>query len=119
VNFYGITDVADLLSGPNQKTYAVEWLSSLRDRLQLARELSPLTYVRAGLPPIITAQGDADPTVPYQQNVRLHKALTEAGVPNKLVTVPGGKHGGWTEEENLRVQEEIFAFLKAQGVLNP
>jgi acetyl esterase/lipase len=117
VNYYGITDVADLLAGPNQKTYAVEWLASLRDRFELAKQLSPLTYVRAGLPPIFTAQGDADPTVPYQHSVCLHKALTEAGVPNQLYTVPGGKHGGWTTEQNLKVQEAIFTFLKQYGVL--
>jgi acetyl esterase/lipase len=117
VNHYGITDVADLLSGPNQKGYAVMWLGSLRDRLELAKELSPMTYVRPGLPPIFTAHGDADPTVPYQQAVRLHKALTDAGVPNELYTVPGGKHGGWTTEENLKVQEAITAFLIKYGVL--
>jgi acetyl esterase/lipase len=117
VNYYGITDVADLLAGPNEKSYAVEWLGSLRDRLELAKQLSPLTYVRAGLPPIFTAQGDSDPTVPYQHGVRLHQALTQAGVPNQLYTVPGGKHGGWTTEQNLNVQEAIFAFLKRYGVL--
>ncbi|OLD60854.1 MAG: lipase, partial [Ignavibacteria bacterium 13_1_40CM_2_61_4] len=29
VNWYGITDVVDLLDGPNQKSYAVGWLGSL------------------------------------------------------------------------------------------
>lgn len=117
VNYYGITDVADLLAGPNEKSYAVMWLGSLRDRFELAKQLSPLTYVRPGLPPIFTAQGDADPTVPYEHSVRLHKALTAAGVPNQLYTVPGGKHGGWTTEQYLSVQEAIFAFLKQHGVL--
>ena len=35
------------------------------------------------------ALGDADPTVPYAHAVALHKALTAAGVPNQLFTVPG------------------------------
>lgn len=117
VNYYGITDVADLLAGPNEKSYAVEWLGGLRDRFELAKQLSPLTYVRAGLPPIFTAQGDADPTVPYQHSVRLHKALDAAGVPNQLYTVPGGKHGGWSLVQSLQVQQAIFAFLKKYGVL--
>lgn len=117
VNYYGITDVSDLLTGPNEKDYAVMWLGSLRDRFELAKQLSPLTYVRPGLPPIFTAQGDSDPTVPYQHGVRLHQALTAAGVPNQLYTVPGGRHGGWTTEQQLKVQEAIFAFLKQHGVL--
>ena len=93
VNWYGISDVNDLLDGPNMKAYAVAWLGSAPDREQIAKRLSPLTYVRPGLPPALTIHGDADPTVPYAQSVRLHKALGDAGVPNELMTIPGGKHG--------------------------
>ena len=44
---------------------------------------------------------------------------TVAGMRTKfqLYTVPGGKHGGWTTEQNLKVQEAILAFLKQHGVL--
>lgn len=118
VNFFGITDVADLLAGPNLKTYAVMWFGSLRDRFDLAKQLSPLTYVRPGLPAIFTAHGDADDVVPYQHAVRLHKALDAAGVGNQLYTVKGGKHGGWSADENLKVQEAIFSFLKQHGVIS-
>jgi hypothetical protein len=34
-----------------------------------------------------------------------------------LFTVPGGGHGGWTREENLRAQEAIFQFLAQYGIL--
>lgn len=93
VNWYGISDVNELLDGPNMKSYAVTWLGSAPDREQIAKRVSPLTYVRTGLPPVLTIHGDADPTVPYTQSVRLHKALTDKGVPNELMTIPGGKHG--------------------------
>jgi acetyl esterase/lipase len=93
VNWYGISDVNELLDGPNMKSYAVTWLGSAPDRDQIAKRVSPLTYVRAGLPPVLTIHGDADPTVPYTQSVRLHKALADAGVVNELMTIPGGKHG--------------------------
>jgi len=93
VNWYGISDVNELLDGPNMKSYAVTWLGSAPDREQIAKRVSPWTYVRAGLPPVLTIHGDADPTVPYTQSVRLHKALTDNGVPNELMTIPGGKHG--------------------------
>jgi len=117
VDFYGITDVADLLEGPNREDYAVMWLSSLPYRKELARQLSPLTYVRSGLPPILIIHGDADDTVPYQHAVRLHEALEKAGAPNRLLTVPGGKHGGFSAEQNLRIQETIFKFLTEHGLL--
>ena len=66
INWYGITDVGDLLDGPNIKSYAVEWMGSLENRFEIAERVSPMTYVKAGLPPTLTIHGDADPTVPYQ-----------------------------------------------------
>src|SRR2546426_4509258 len=42
VNWYGITDVEDLLDGDNMKTYAVAWLSSMENRREIARRVSPI-----------------------------------------------------------------------------
>jgi acetyl esterase/lipase len=116
VNWYGITDVADLLDGPNQKSYAVAWLSSMPNRGEIARRVSPLTYVRPGLPPILSIHGDADPTVPYSHAVRLHEALAKAGVANQLMTISGGKHGGFTSEERLKIFVAIRDFLAKHGL---
>ena len=116
VNWYGITDVGDLLEGKNMKTYAVQWMASMPDRYEIAERVSPLTYVRAGLPPVLTIHGDADPTVPYSHAVRLRDALDEAGVPNQLHTVPGGGHGNFTVEEYKVAYVVIRTFSKEQGV---
>jgi acetyl esterase/lipase len=116
VNWYGITDVLDLLDGPNMKDYAVRWLSSLPDRELVARRVSPLTYIRPGLPPIMTIHGNADPVVPYDHAVRLHDGLTKAGVPNRLLTIQNGKHGGFTREEYVKIYEEIRQFLNRNGI---
>jgi dipeptidyl aminopeptidase/acylaminoacyl peptidase len=43
----------------------------------------------------MSIQGDADPIVPYSNSTRLRDALTSAGVPNELVTIPGGGHGNF------------------------
>jgi acetyl esterase/lipase len=117
VNWYGITDVADLLDGANMKIYAVTWLGSRENRREIAARVSPLTYVRPGLPPTLSIQGDADPTVPYSHSVRLHAALEKAGVPNKLVTVPGGLHGNFKPEEYPRLYGEIRDFLSKHNLL--
>ena len=117
VDWYGITDVAELLDGPNQKTYAVTWLGSRPNRKEIAERISPLKYVRAGLPPVLLIQGDADPTVPYTQSLRLRDALTKAGVRNELVTVPGGKHGGFSGPEMVRIYAKIQEFLRAAGLM--
>jgi len=116
VDWYGIADVNDLLDGPNRKPYAVQWLGSAPDREAIAKRLSPLEYVRPGLPPVLMIHGDADPTVPYQHSVRLKAALDKAGVSNELFTVPGGKHGNFTADENVRVYGAIKAFLQKQGL---
>jgi acetyl esterase/lipase len=119
VNYFGITDVADLLDGPHQEGYAVEWLGGQPDRAAVARRTSPLTYVRPGLPPIITIHGDQDALVPYEQAVRLRDALTAAGVPNQLVTITGKGHGDFTPAEWIRAQRAVEAFLGEHGVLAP
>jgi dipeptidyl aminopeptidase/acylaminoacyl peptidase len=77
-----------------------------------------LTYVRPGLPPILTIQGDADPTVPYSHSVRLQEALQKADVPHELVTIPGGKHGGFSPEERLRIFTVIHQFLAKYHLSN-
>jgi acetyl esterase/lipase len=117
INWYGITDVNELLAGPNVRNYAVAWLGGMPDREEIAKRVSPLTYVRAGLPPIISIQGDADPIVPYSQNVRLHQALDKAGVRNQFVTVPGGKHGGFSDAEMAKAYAEIRGFLDKLNVV--
>jgi acetyl esterase/lipase len=112
VNWYGITDVADILDGPNMKLYAVTWMGSMPNRMEIAKRVSPLTYVRADLPPIFTIHGDADPTVPYTHATRLHEALHAAGVRNQLLTIPGGKHGNFTADERLRIFTALQEFLE-------
>lgn len=117
VNWFGITDVVDLLDGANMKGYAVQWLGSMVDRDVVARRVSPLEYVRSELPPIITIHGDADPVVPYSHAVRLHRALDAAGVPNQLVRIPGGSHGGFGAEQDARAYTAIESFLRLYGIL--
>lgn len=112
VNWYGITDVGDLLEGANTRSYAVQWMGSMPNRKAIAARVSPLTYVRAGLPPVLTIHGDADPTVPYSHAVRLKEALDGAGVPNRLHTVRGGGHGNFTVEEYQQVYETVRQFLR-------
>jgi acetyl esterase/lipase len=119
INWYGITDVAEMLDGPNGRNYAAQWVGAPPNRTDLARSVSPLTYVRAGLPPILSIQGDADPIVPYSQNVRLRDALTKAGVTNELFAIPGGGHGNFKPEERTRAYQKIREFLAKNGLSAP
>jgi acetyl esterase/lipase len=114
VNWFGITDVADLIDGPNAKHYAMEWFGSMSNRQELARQVSPISYIRSGLPSIITIHGSEDNIVPYDHAVRLHTALDKAGVPNQLVTIRGGKHGGFNRQEFVSSFATIREFLRKQ-----
>jgi acetyl esterase/lipase len=116
VNWFGITDVADVIDGPNKANLAVTWLGSLPNKDEIAKRVSPLTYVRPGLPPILTIHGDKDQLVPYSHATRLHEALTKAGVPNQLLTIPNGRHGNFTPEERTKIFATIREFLKKYGL---
>ncbi|HEU4873117.1 MAG TPA: alpha/beta hydrolase, partial [Pyrinomonadaceae bacterium] len=117
VNWFGISDVADLLDGPNAKNYAREWFGSMSNAEQLAKQVSPINYVRAGVPPIITIHGENDDVAPYNHSVRLHAALDKVGVPNQLVTIRGRKHGGFNRDEMVSSYTAIREFLRKQGLL--
>ena len=116
INWYGITDVADMLQGPNIRSYAVTWLGSAPNREDLARRISPLTYVRAGQPPVLTIHGDADRVVPYSHAIRLHDALNKAGVRNRLLLFPVATTE--TSQQNSRsvAYEAIHQFLAELGI---
>lgn len=115
INFYGISDVADQLEGPHRRDYAVEWIPEQRGRLDLARKLSPITYVRKGVPPVLSIHGDADQVVPYEQSVQLTKALKSAGADAELVTVTGGQHG-FEPAEMSKLWPQIFKWLKKRKI---
>lgn len=85
VNWFGVTDVADLLAKPNRRIYAEQWIAGQAAGHEIARAVSPITYVRADLPPILSIHGDRDPHVPYEHAVRMHEALETAGASHKLI----------------------------------
>jgi len=122
INWFGITDVPDVIGGANRSAAAVRWFGDSANPLEdaakkeVAIKVSPLTHVRTGLPPIITVHGDADRTVPYPEAVRLHEALAKVNVPNQLVTVPGGGHGGFTADERVKIYTTIKEFLGKNGL---
>ena len=111
VNFFGITDVLDMLHGPDARGYAIEWVGYQPNADELARAVSPINMVHKGLPPIITIHGTADKLVPYDQAVRLHKALDQAAVTNQLFTVQGAGHGDFTAAQSIEVWNAVRAFL--------
>jgi len=116
VNGYGPADVSDLLA--RKVSFAVQWLpANTPNRDALAKEVSPITYVRKGLPPLITVQGANDTTVPTGEAKALHDALDGVAADNALHFVPGAGHGfstpasAWPDAESA-----MFTFLTQHGL---
>jgi acetyl esterase/lipase len=116
VNYYGVAYLPALLRVPDARGFTERWIGPGEGADERARRMSPLTWVRQNGPAVLSIHGDHDELVPYDQSVRLHAALRDAGVPNLLYTVRGGGHGF-----SRRVQRESFAvvrrFLTERGIL--
>lgn len=111
INKYGVTDIQEILSEQNKLEFAIEWVKGYESDNDFLKSISPLYYIDENSPPVISIHGDEDPTVPYQQAVVLHQALNEKGVENLLLTIPGGKHGKFSSEENSRIKSVVTDFL--------
>jgi acetyl esterase/lipase len=120
LDFYGPYHLEPTEPGAFKSPSTARWMGPDPQPSLEAKEhaMSPSTYVRAGIPPVFIAQGDADPTVPYAASVTLHADLDKLGVKNLFDTIPGGGHGGWTPEENQRIQLDSLRFLAANGVIH-
>jgi acetyl esterase/lipase len=118
INFFGITDVRDMLEdGGNPRSYAIEWIGDRNDVVRIANRVSPLSYVHAGLPPILTIHGDADKLVPVAHARRLHEALQKAGATSELLILPGAGHGDFNPQQVGQADDAVRAFLAKTGII--
>jgi len=118
MDYYGIPDVKGVVtSGIPLSKSTMRWLGSGTEMLGLAARMSPVTYLRAGLPAVFIAHGDADPTVPYQQSVDLKNSLESLHVPVTMITVPGGVHGQFPPDQTLRINEALLQFFIENHIL--
>ncbi len=65
----------------------------VQDVPEKAKAASPVTYVSADDPPILTAHGTKDPLVPYDQALELDAAMKKAGAKHLLIEMTDGGHG--------------------------
>lgn len=117
IDFSGVADLRPLLAGPLKRDFAVQWLASQPDAVDLAGKLSPLTYVHKDAPPVLAIHGDADDVVPYDQSVQLIAALKNAGAKADLITVTGGKHA-FSNQEYAALWPQVLKWMKKMK-LNP
>ena len=97
---------------------APRWPEPSAELLAKGKAMSPLTYVRPGLPPTFIVNGDSDHTVDPSQSAELKKALDDAHVPNGRYIVPGGGHGNFSPEEQKKSILLSLEFLQAHGAID-
>jgi acetyl esterase/lipase len=112
VNWYGITDVKaveEFLTETHvERNYARMWVEDMNRMDKISSRYSPLSLVSDNAPPIISVHGTADPLVPYVQATQLHAALNSR---NRLVSLDGGTHGGFSDAQYEEAIAAIFEFL--------
>ena len=78
------------------KTKAYVPITDSARRLDIGREISPVTHVTKDSAPTLIIHGDADTLVPIQQSQRILVRFREVGVPAELVVKHGYGHGWLT-----------------------
>ena len=116
INFYGITHIksneAFLESTHPDWNYTITWIGD-RSRIDdISDSYSPVHYITATTPPVLTIHGALDSVVPYQQATLLHEKLVESSIRNRLVTIDQGNHGGFGNAEYERVENAITDFIE-------
>ena len=53
----------------------------------------PIEHITADYPPTLLLHGDDDTDVPHEQSAMMDRALADANISHKLLTIRGGAHG--------------------------
>ncbi len=113
INWYGITDIPQAIKFWNDSSYTKVISDKWDGDLEMYYDLtSPINYVSQHTPPILSIHGDADVNVEIEQSIALHKRLDDEKIKNRLIKVPGKKHGNFSSEELASIFESIWAFLE-------
>lgn len=79
-----------------------------KKRLEICREISPITHVSPDDPPTLIIHGDADKLVPIQQAQTMIDKLKAAGVTAELITHPGRGHGWAGMDKDVKTIADWF-----------
>ncbi|GAB5387591.1 MAG: hypothetical protein Alpg2KO_05590 [Alphaproteobacteria bacterium] len=107
VNLFGVTDFPNLVEdceamencadrfGWGERTVAnyIVCKAEAPACQETARKASPVAWIDASDPPVLTQHGALDNVVPPGQAKRLHQMLRKAGVQSQLSIIPDRKHG--------------------------
>ncbi|MCW8131252.1 MAG: alpha/beta hydrolase [Planctomycetota bacterium] len=111
VNFYGPTDFTSKTDWDAVRlAQAKDFLGTADQTAEVVKKASPITYLDAKDPPVLTIHGADDRVVPVDQAKHLHEALKKDGVKEKLVVLEGQGHG-WRGETKTDTMRQAVEFL--------
>lgn len=113
LDFYGPSDFLTLKGNndPDPRNPITLLLgATVKDRPDLAKTASPITYVDKNDPPFLIVQGEKDQSVNPNQSVLLSERLTKAGVPNELIIVPDAPHYGVMFDADV-IRKKVMYYL--------
>lgn len=101
ISLFGASDLLTILKqstdhGRSVRIPALQLLlgGQPAEKPDLAKLASPIQHIDAHDPPLLLIHGDADPQMPPEQSRELAAAYEKAGLPVKLIILPGAVHGG-------------------------
>lgn len=100
-------------SGMDSRQLVADFLGNDDRSAAIYAEASPLTWVRPGVPPVLTLHGTEDRIVPVSQAEALHAALRHITADEVLILGAAGGHdlGAWAKPEQDRGIAALTAFL--------
>ena len=114
INIFGITEIestSDFLDKTkffNASNYVKGWIGQDSNIEIISRTLSPVYLLNEKTPDILTIHGTRDRWVPYNQAVLLDEKL---GEKHQLLTIDGGGHYYFSEEQDELIRKTISFFL--------
>jgi acetyl esterase/lipase len=117
VDFCGPSDFPAFQLNSNAQNPITKLLGGLpKDKPDVAKEASPITYVTKDDPPFLIMHGTNDRTVPINQAERLYEAQKKAGMDTIFVKIEGGAHGFGGPEVEARVRAFFDKHLLGKDV---
>ncbi len=112
-SLYGPSDLVEILpeeKRDDQKNAVAALLGgAVSEKLALAREASPITYVRKDSIPIRLYHGRMDVLVPIAQSIALDAVMKAAGAESTLIIYDGKGHAFGLDDHAL---DEVAAFFE-------
>ncbi len=115
INIFGITEIKqtseflDKTKLFDASNYVKRWIGPEANIDLISKTLSPINLLNGIDLNVLTIHGTSDRWVPYEQALLLDERL---GDQHQLITIDGGGHYNFSEEEDEIIRQTISSFLR-------